>query len=280
MSAAEVAELTAPAETHRFKFPTALTVLAMVLVAVWLASFLIPSGIYDLDPVTNSPIPGTYHELPSCSNATVGVPCIDKSLVEQFKKLWDATPSGLYGVQNAKGFVGADEEGILYGSAQIFLFVLAIGAFITVTMKTGAIENGIGRLAMRFRHSPALLGRRSSCWSSRSAGPRYGMWEETLGFFALLVPLALALKYDRVVAVSMHLAWAPGTGVVCFYRQPIRDRRRIGCRRHQHQRRHRPAHRDVARPGAGGHRLRALVRQPCPQGPVEINQRRRRQRMQ
>ena len=54
------------------------------------------------------------------------------------------------------GFVGADEIGFLYGSAQIFLFVLAVGAFITVTMKTGAIQTGIGRLALRFRHSGSL----------------------------------------------------------------------------------------------------------------------------
>ena len=43
--------------------------------------------------------------------------------------------------------------GFLYGSAAIFFFVLAVGAFITVTMKTEAIQTGIGRLALRFRHS-------------------------------------------------------------------------------------------------------------------------------
>ena len=39
----------------------------------------------------------------------------------------------------------------------IFLFVLAVGAFITVTMKTEAIQTGIGRLALRFRHSGSVL---------------------------------------------------------------------------------------------------------------------------
>ena len=55
------------------------------------------------------------------------------------------------------GFVGPWEEGFLYGSAMIFLFVLAVGAFITVTMKTEAIQTGIGRLALRFRHSGSVL---------------------------------------------------------------------------------------------------------------------------
>jgi len=50
-----------------FSFPTALTVLTLVLVVVWVAAFFIPAGVYDLDP-DGGPIPGTYHELPSCDD--------------------------------------------------------------------------------------------------------------------------------------------------------------------------------------------------------------------
>ena len=42
-------------------------------------------------------------------------------------------------------------------SAAIFFFVLAVGAFITVTMKTESIQTGIGRLALRHRHSGSML---------------------------------------------------------------------------------------------------------------------------
>jgi uncharacterized ion transporter superfamily protein YfcC len=205
-------------ETSRFKFPTALTVLALVLAVVWLASFVIPSGVYDLDD-EGSPIPGTYHGLPSCASAAEDVLCADKGLREQFSKLWDAPPSGLYGIENANGLVGADEEGFLYGSAQIFLFVLAIGAFITVTMKTGAVQSGIGRLALRFQHSPALLVI-AMMTIFALGGTTYGMWEETLGFFALMVPLALALRYDRMVAVSIIFLGA-GTGVLASTVNPF-----------------------------------------------------------
>ena len=79
-----------------------------------------------------------------------GEPCVDTSFSFRFKQLWDAPPNGLYGVESGKGFVGPWEEGFLYGSAAIFFFVLAVGAFITVTMKTEAIQTGIGRLALRF----------------------------------------------------------------------------------------------------------------------------------
>jgi uncharacterized ion transporter superfamily protein YfcC len=215
----EVREGPPAAGKKRLKFPTALTVLTLVLLVVWLASFAIPSGVYDLDPETLGPIPGTYHEIGSCSDAAEGERCVDKSLRAQFEKLWDAPPSGLYGVENANGFVGGDEEGVLYGSAKIFLFVLAIGAFITVTMKTGAIEAGIGRLALRFRHSPSLLVIVLMLIFALG-GTSYGMWEETLGFFALLVPLALALNYDRLVAVSIIFLGA-GTGVVASTVNPF-----------------------------------------------------------
>jgi uncharacterized ion transporter superfamily protein YfcC len=204
----------APPETpvKKFKFPTAFTVLAAVLLLVWIASFFVPAGAYQKDPATGGPKPGTYHKLSSCSEAAAGTLCADDSFTFRFKQLWDAPPNGLYGVESSTGFVSADESGFLYGSAAIFFFVLAVGAFITVTMKTGAIQTGIGRLALRFKHSGALL---VAILMSIFAvgGTSYGMWEETLGFFVLLVPLTLALGYDRMMAASIIFLGA-GSGVL------------------------------------------------------------------
>src|SRR6478752_7393536 len=196
--------------TKKLKFPTAFTVLAAVLVLVWVASFFVPAGAYDIDPEAGGPIPGTYHELPSCSNAQGDELCVETAFDQRFKQLWIAPPNGLYGIENDRGFVSADETGALYGSAMIFLFVLAVGAFITVTMKTGAIQTGIGRLAMRFQHSGSVLIAMLMAVFALG-GTTYGMWEETLGFFVLLVPLTLALGYDRLVAAAIIFLGA-GTG--------------------------------------------------------------------
>lgn len=189
-------------------FPTAFTVLAAVLLVVWIASFLIPSGAYDIDPKTGGPKPGTYHHV-----------TLDKSIPHQFYKLWNAPTNGLYGVQNEAGNVSVDNTGTLYGAAQIFLFVLAIGAFISVTMKTGAIQTGIGRLALRFRHSPSLL---IIVLMSvfAIAGTTEGMAEESLGFFALLVPLALALGYDRMTGAAIVFLGC-GAGVLASTVNPF-----------------------------------------------------------
>jgi uncharacterized ion transporter superfamily protein YfcC len=225
-----------------FRFPTAFTVLFFVLVLVWVAAFFVPAGKYDTKD--GSPVPGTYHKLPSCSAveaggsalvvdspgetgtapadaehaptakvvAEPGVNCVDTSFTYRFKQLWNAPPNGLYGVEASNGFVGPWENGILYGSAAIFLFVLAVGAFITVTMKTEAIQTGIGRLALRFRASGyVLIAILMAIFAV--GGTTYGMWEETLGFFVLLVPLALALHYDRIVAASIIFLGA-GSGVI------------------------------------------------------------------
>src|SRR3954453_6050756 len=208
-----------PETAKKFKFPTAFTVLAIVLLLVWIASFFVPAGTYSTDAATGGPKPGTYHKLANCSVAAAGATCVDTSFSFRFKQLWDAPPNGLYGVENATGFVSADEQGFLYGSAAIFFFVLAVGAFITVTMKTGAIQTGIGRLALRFRHSGSVL-IAILMGVFALGGTTYGMWEETLGFFVLLVPLALALGYDRLTAAAIIFLGAR-SGVLCSTVNPF-----------------------------------------------------------
>jgi uncharacterized ion transporter superfamily protein YfcC len=206
-------------EQKKLRFPTAFTVLAAVLLLVWLASFLVPAGAYKVDPKTDGPIPGTYRELPSCSDVKGDELCVETSFTQRFKQLWIAPANGLYGIENDRGFVSADEQGFLYGSAMIFLFVLAVGAFITVTMKTGAIQTGIGRLALRFRHSGSML-IAILMGVFALGGTSYGMWEETLGFFVLLVPLTLALGYDRMVAAAIIFLGA-GAGVMASTVNPF-----------------------------------------------------------
>lgn len=207
---------TTPAKQRRF--PTAFTVLALVLLVVWVLSFIIPSGTYELDPKSGGPVPGTYTELPECDQGEKA-DCVDKSVPQQLRQLWTSIPNGLYGIENAQGHVAPFHSGFLYGSAMIFLFVLAVGAFVSVTMKTEAIQTGIGRLALRFRHSGSIL---VIVLMSIFAlgGTTYGMWEETLGFFALLVPLVLALNYDRLVAASIIFLGA-GTGVLASTVNPF-----------------------------------------------------------
>ncbi|MFJ4712403.1 YfcC family protein [Streptomyces sp. NPDC088785] len=195
-------------EKKKFTFPSALTVLAVVTVAVWLLAFLIPSGQYDRNDA-GAPVEGTYHRVPS-----------GQSFVDRLNDLFLSPVNGLYGIQDAKtSLVGPDNSGDLYGSAGVFLFVLAIGAFITVVFATGALDRGIGLLAHRLRSRGALLIAGVMVVFS-VLGTVEGFAEETLGFYGLIVPLMLALGYDRMTAVGAIILGA-GVGVLCSTVNPF-----------------------------------------------------------
>jgi uncharacterized ion transporter superfamily protein YfcC len=186
--------------TRKFKFPSAFTVLLIVAAAVWGLAFIIPSGQYDVQD--GAPIPGTYHEVPA-----------PQDFGERVTDFFLAPINGLYGIQDAEtSAVGPNASGELFGAAGVFMFVLAIGAFITVMFATGALDRGIARLAHRTRDRGWLLIVAIMAVFSL-LGTVEGMAEETLGFYALIVPLMLALGYDRMVAVGVIIVGA-GVGVM------------------------------------------------------------------
>ncbi|MFE9407042.1 YfcC family protein [Streptomyces sp. NPDC006530] len=190
------------------RFPSALTILAIVTLAVWVLAFVVPSGAYDRT-ADGAPLQGTYHRVDS-----------GQSFVDRLNDLFLSPVNGLYGIQDAKsGRAGPALAGELYGSAGVFLFVLAIGAFITVVFATGALDRGIGLLAHRLRERGALL--IAGVMTVFSVlGTVEGFAEETLGFYGLIVPLMLALGYDRLVATGTIIVGA-GIGVLCSTVNPF-----------------------------------------------------------
>src|SRR5271166_5650960 len=192
---------TPPAKKEK-SFPSALTVLAIVGVAVWVIALFVPSGEYRLNS-KEAPIPHTYHHVPS-----------GLTFKDRVKELYLAPVNGLYGIKEAKGHVapGGETEGKLYGSAEVFFFVLAVGAFIAVMFATGALDRGIARMAYRSRNRGWLL-IASIMVVFSLLGSVEGFAEETLAFYGLLIPLLLALGYDRMVAVGTIIVGA-GVGVM------------------------------------------------------------------
>jgi uncharacterized ion transporter superfamily protein YfcC len=200
---------TAPAKEPRsFHFPSAFTVLFGVTIAVWLLAFIVPTGTYATDADSGRPIPGSYEA------TQAGL-----SFGDRLMELFLAPINGLYGVINPDGYIGPYESGELYGAAGVFLFVLAIGVFITMAMRTGAIDNGVARIAQRTKTRGAVLIAVLMVLFS-IGGTTEGMAEETLGFYALLIPLMLALGYDRLVAAATILIGA-GIGVLASTVNPF-----------------------------------------------------------
>jgi uncharacterized ion transporter superfamily protein YfcC len=198
----EVAADPADVTSQKWRFPSAFTVLFGVTVAVWLLAFVVPTGQYQLDPETGSPLPGSYAS---------GDPGL--SFTDRLYELFLAPVNGLFGVESSDtGFIGPYESGELFGAAGVFLFVLAIGIFITMTLESGAIDAGIGQLGARFggRGVPLIIVLMALF---AIGGTTEGMAEETLGFYALVVPLMIRLGYDRLTAVGVIVVGA-GVGTM------------------------------------------------------------------
>ncbi|MFI2031250.1 YfcC family protein [Streptomyces buecherae] len=192
---------------RRLAFPSAFTVLVIVTIAVWALTFVIPPGRYDTKD--GSPVPGTYHSVE-----------LETGFWDRLKDLFLAPVNGLYGVTGADSHLTAPGgSGEFAGAAGVFLFVLAVGAFITVTLRTGALTSGVARLAERLHaHRAILLVVLLSVFSL--GGTTYGMAEETLGFYGLIIPLLLKLGYDRMVGATVIMVGA-GVGTLASTVNPF-----------------------------------------------------------
>jgi uncharacterized ion transporter superfamily protein YfcC len=191
------------------RFPTPLALLILISIGVWLLALILPSGEFALDD-TGRPIPGSFEEVDS--PLTFGESVTDLVL---------APINGFYGIQDLDtGQVGPFNSGVLFGSAQVIVFIMMIGGFMTVVFKTGALDAGIGKLAHRFRaRGPALIVVLSVLFGL--LGSFISWSDETLGFYALMIPLFLALGYDRIVVVCV-VTVAPFVGSVGATINPFR----------------------------------------------------------
>ena len=181
-------------EKKGFEFPGTLTVLVIVTFLVWVAAFLIPSGTYQHDE-SGVPQPGSFQQIDS-----------PQDLGERVEDFFLAPVNGLYGLQDPEtGFVRPFGVGRLFGAVGVFAFVLAIGAFMTMVLATGALDVAIGKLAYAVRGRPWLVIVAVMLLFSL-LGTTMGWADETLGFYALLIPLLLALGYDRMAVAGMIIA--------------------------------------------------------------------------
>lgn len=200
MSMTEI-EAAARAPKQGFKFPGAVTTLAIVTVLVWIATIFIPSGRYQAD-ADGSPIPGTFRQIPS--PLTFG---------EHVQQLVLAPVNGVYGLRSTQSdVVDTEIVGRIFGQIGVIVFIMSIGAFISVSFATRSLEVAVAALAHRLRDKGWLLIAAIMVLFSL-LGSTMGFSVETLGFYALFIPLMAALGYDRLVTASMIILGAL-TGVM------------------------------------------------------------------
>jgi uncharacterized ion transporter superfamily protein YfcC len=181
-----------------FALPSAYTILFILIVLTAAATWIVPSGTYEYN-VDGEPIPGTYQE-------------IDHEPQKIVLDSLTAPINGLYGIEDETGNISYWNTGDLFGAIDVALFIIVIGGFLGVTMKTGAINAGIARVvsALRGREKwmiPVLMG------VFALGGTSYGMAEETLAFYPLIVTVMIAAGYDALTGAAVIMLGA-GIGVL------------------------------------------------------------------
>jgi uncharacterized ion transporter superfamily protein YfcC len=187
-----------PSTKSRFALPSAYTILFALIVAAAIATWIVPAGTYDLN-ADGEPVPGTYHEVEQKPS---------RILVDSLT----APINGMYGIEDETGNINYYNSGTLFGAIDVALFILVIGGFLGVTMKTGAIQAGIGRLVQRLEGRerwmiPALM------IVFAVGGSTYGMAEESLAFYALVITVLIAAGYDALTGAAVVLLGC-GIGVM------------------------------------------------------------------
>jgi uncharacterized ion transporter superfamily protein YfcC len=175
---------------RRFSLPSAYTILFALIILAALATWIVPAGTYRLNE-QGEPIPGSYRQVDANPQ---------RILVDSIT----APLNGLYGIENRKGNINYYNSGTLFGAIDVALFIIVIGGFLGITMRTGAIQAGIGRLVRRLRGRerwmiPILM------TVFALGGTTYGMAEESLAFYALVITVMIAAGYDAVTGAAILL---------------------------------------------------------------------------
>ena len=171
----------------KFHMPTAYTILFLLLFLVAAATWVIPAGEYQRQGEDEVPVAGTY------------------ARVEQ-------QPQGVGDVIQAS-FHG------FYDAVDVALFILMVGGFLGVVMATGAIDAGVSNVVR-------LLGGREIFLIPvlmilfSLGGTSFGMWEETMAFYPLLIPVFVAAGYDPLVGIAVVLLGS-GAGVLASTVNPF-----------------------------------------------------------
>ena len=178
-------------ETIQSKFPSAYTILFGLIVFMAILTWVIPSGQYDRVKNEalgkNVPVPGTYKVVESNHQG------IEDILMAPIKGFYDPDS----GTANA---------------IDVSLFVLIIGGFLGVVNSTGAINTGIARAMSNMKgHAIWMIPIMMALFAL--GGTTYGMAEETLAFYILIIPIMIAAGYDSITGVSIVMLGA-GIGVL------------------------------------------------------------------
>ena len=194
--------------------PSPITILMIVIIIAAIATWLVPAGQYNTL---------SYKEdkfVMTTPNGDTALPFTQRTLdslqihiaPEKFKAGAIRKPVSVPGSyhhleRNRQGFIKilqAPLKGI-YDTIDIILFILVIGGFMNIFHQSGAMVKGLTSLTHTMKGREAWLIIILTFLFS-FAGASYGMAEEALVFYPVMVPLFLAAGYDLLVPIAVIFA--------------------------------------------------------------------------
>lgn len=214
----------------KLKFPTAQTILILIAGFVTLLTWLVPAGKYDnlgynttSDTFTVTSL-GVSTDLPATQqtleNLHINIP------VEKFKNGDIYKPIGIPNTykeleskpQGIAALIKSPVKGIIAASDIIFL-VLIIGGLIGIMNLTGAFDAGIAWMADVLKGREFILIILVTTLIA-AGGTTFGLAEETMAFYPILIPVFLAAKYDAIVGLAC-IFLGSGIGSMCSTINPF-----------------------------------------------------------
>lgn len=214
----------------KLKFPTAQTILILIAALVMLLTWLVPAGKYDSLTYDDSnnlftkigqderiELPATQESLESLNikiplekftngdiYKPIGIPNTYKELVSK--------------PQGPAALALSPIKGIIAASDIIFL-ILIIGGLIGIMNLTGAFDAGISWLAKTLKGREYILIILVTALIA-AGGTTFGLSEETMAFYPILIPVFLAAGYDALVGLAC-IFLGSGVGSMCSTINPF-----------------------------------------------------------
>ena len=182
-----------------FKSPSAFAGLFLVTAVMALLTWVIPSGLYQTAPDANDPsktvrVSGTYKEIPKVETTEVDG---EEVTTDVRQGAWNVFIAPIQGMAQ---------------KLDVIVFVMILGGFLGVVMKTGALDAMLGSLLNKMKGKEKWLIPILMVFFA-IGGTTYGMQEEAVAFYALVIPVMMAAGYNAMTAV-MVIVLGGGVGVL------------------------------------------------------------------
>lgn len=161
----------------RFRMPTSYSILMIIIAIMAIFTWIIPAGKYDTDKAGNL-ITGTY-----------------KTVTQNPQGIWDILMAPI------RAMLG---HGATSAAIDVAFFIIMVGAFLGVVNETGALDVGIASIVKKYEGREKMLILILMPLFALG-GSTYGMGEETMAFYPLLVPVMMAVGFDSVTGVAIIL---------------------------------------------------------------------------